>query len=152
MGWCLWILRCRCTTTRLLPTTKVSRQTGGETEPALVQTGNEPDNPYFWAGHNMLTAFITWDAHCFEDGIAISESAAQRMAAEFLQLLAELRAEDKAIWMTTHDIFRAKEIAHRVGIMVEGRLVQLLTREELEQQDLEALYVQYVSQATEQAA
>ena len=57
-----------------------SRQTGGETEPALVQTGNEPDNPYFWAGHNMLTAFITWDAHCFEDGIAISESAAQRMA------------------------------------------------------------------------
>ena len=51
-----------------------------------------------------------------------------------------------------HDIFRAKGIADRVGIMVSGRLVQLLTREELEQQDLEALYVQYVSQPTEQAA
>ena len=71
---------------------------------------------------------------------------------EFLQLLEELRAEDKAIWMTTHDIFRAKGIADRVGIMVAGRLVQLLTRGELEQQDLEALYVQYVSQPTEQAA
>ena len=75
-----------------------------------------------------------------------------KSAAEFLQLLAELRAEDKAIWMTTHDIFRAKEIADRVGIMVEGRLVQLLTRAELEEHDLEALYVQYVSQPTEQVA
>lgn len=59
---------------------QLNRRTGGETEPALVQTGCEPDNPYFWAGHNMLTAFITWDGHCFEDGIVISESAAQRMA------------------------------------------------------------------------
>ena len=75
-----------------------------------------------------------------------------KSGAEFLQLLADLRAEGKAIWMTTHDIFRAKGIANRVGIMVSGRLVQLLTREELEHQDLEALYVQYVSQPTEQAA
>ena len=71
---------------------------------------------------------------------------------EFLQLLTDLRTEGKAIWMTTHDIFRARGIADRVGIMVSGRLVQLLTRGELEQQDLEALYVQYVSQPTEQAA
>ncbi len=75
-----------------------------------------------------------------------------KSGAEFLQLLAELRAEGKAIWMTTHDIFRAKEIADRVGIMVAGTLVQLLTRAELEEQDLEALYVQYVSQPSEQAA
>ena len=75
-----------------------------------------------------------------------------KSGAEFLHLLAELRAEGKAIWMTTHDIFRAKEIADRVGIMVAGRLVRVLTREELQQQDLEAIYVQYVSQPTEQAA
>ena len=74
-----------------------------------------------------------------------------KSGAEFLQLLNELRAENKAIWMTTHDIFRAKEIADRVGIMVAGTLVQLLTREELQQQDLEALYVQYVSQVTEES-
>ena len=75
-----------------------------------------------------------------------------KSGAEFLQLLADLRTEGKAIWMTTHDIFRAKGIADRVGIMVSGRLVQLLTRKDLEQQDLEALYVQYVSQPIEQAA
>lgn len=69
-----------------------------------------------------------------------------KSGAEFLNLLAELRTEGKAIWMTTHDIFRAKEIADRVGIMAGGQLVRLLTREELEQEDLEKLYVSYVSQ------
>ena len=74
-----------------------------------------------------------------------------KSGAEFLQLLAELRGEGKAIWMTTHDIFRAKEIADRVGIMVEGYLVKILTREELEHEDLEQLYVQYVSQVDQAA-
>ncbi|MEW6752358.1 MAG: ABC transporter ATP-binding protein [Candidatus Latescibacterota bacterium] len=69
-----------------------------------------------------------------------------KSGAEFLQLLAELRAENKAIWMTTHDIFRAKEISDRVGIMVSGRLLKVLTRQELEQEDLEELYLRYVSQ------
>ncbi len=69
-----------------------------------------------------------------------------KSGAEFLQLLAELRVEGKAIWMTTHDIFRAKEVADRVGIMSGGQLVRLLTREELEREDLETLYVSYVSQ------
>ena len=71
--------------------------------------------------------------------------------AEFLTLLAQLRREGKAIWMTTHDIFRAKEIADRVGIMVSGRLVKVLTRGELEQEDLEKLYVEYVSQLDQAA-
>ena len=75
-----------------------------------------------------------------------------KSAAEFLQLLAELRQEDKAIWMTTHDIFRAKAIADRVGIMVEGRLVHIFTRAELEQEDLEKIYVEYVSQPAQDAA
>ena len=74
-----------------------------------------------------------------------------KSGAEFLQLLAELRGEEKAIWMTTHDIFRAKEIADRVGIMVEGRLVKILTREELEEEDLETLYVEYVSRVDQAA-
>ena len=75
-----------------------------------------------------------------------------KSGAEFLQLLSELREENKAIWMTTHDIFRAKQIADRVGIMVEGNLVKIFTREELEQEDLESIYVEYVSQPAEQAA
>jgi ABC-2 type transport system ATP-binding protein len=75
-----------------------------------------------------------------------------KSGAEFLQLLAELRAEGKAVWMTTHDIFRAKEVADRIGIMVQGKLVKVLGREELVQANLEQLYVQYVSQVVRSAA
>ena len=49
--------------------------------------------------------------------------------------------------MTTHDIFRAKEIADRVGMMVQGDLVGLLTREEMAEADLERLYIEYVEKA-----
>ena len=48
--------------------------------------------------------------------------------ADFLNLLRELKAEGKAIFMSTHDIFRAKEIADRIGILVEGNLERELTR------------------------
>jgi hypothetical protein len=47
-------------------------------EPALVQTGNEPDAPNLWAGRNLLTAFVSWGADTFAEGIVISQSAAQR--------------------------------------------------------------------------
>ena len=67
-------------------------------------------------------------------------------------MLSELRGENKAIWMTTHDIFRAKAIADRVGIMTEGNLVKIFTREELEQEDLERIYVDYVTHEAEAAA
>src|SRR5665647_2049731 len=46
-----------------------------------------------------------------------------KAAAEFLEIMTELRSEGKAVLMSTHDIFRAKEIGDRVGIMREGRLV-----------------------------
>jgi hypothetical protein len=75
-----------------------------------------------------------------------------KSGAQFLQLLAELRAENKAIWMTTHDIFRAKAVADRVGIMSEGSLVKILTREELEEADLEKIYIDYVSRPANQVA
>ena len=75
-----------------------------------------------------------------------------KSGAEFLQLLSELRAENKAIWMTTHDIFRAKAVADRVGIMTEGHLVKILSREELEEADLEKIYIDYVSRPADLAA
>ena len=75
-----------------------------------------------------------------------------KSGAEFLELLSQLRSENKAIWMTTHDIFRAKAIADRIGIMADGYLVKVFTREELEQEDLEKVYVEYVSQAAETRA
>ena len=67
-----------------------------------------------------------------------------RGGAEFLELLRGLRAEEKAIFMSTHDIFRAKQIADRLGIMTTGNLVTVLDRGEIEKADLEKLYFQYV--------
>jgi len=48
-------------------------------EPALVQTGFEPDTPDFWCGRNLLTAFISWGGDTIEDGIVLSESCAARL-------------------------------------------------------------------------
>jgi ABC-2 type transport system ATP-binding protein len=66
---------------------------------------------------------------------------------EFLQLLRELRGEGRAVFMTTHDIFRAREIADRIGIMVSGRLVHVLAAEEIAEADLVQLYTHYIEQA-----
>ena len=64
--------------------------------------------------------------------------------AGFLRLLNDLRDEGKAIFMTTHDIFRAKAIADRVGIMSQGRLVKIISKEEAAQANLEQLYMEYI--------
>ena len=70
-----------------------------------------------------------------------------KAGAEFMALLHQLRGEGRAILMSTHDIFRAKEAADRLGIMKEGRLVAVLTREELAHADLERLYLEYMEAA-----
>jgi ABC-2 type transport system ATP-binding protein len=63
---------------------------------------------------------------------------------EFMKLLQSLRDEGKAILMSTHDIFRAKESSDVVGIMNHGKLVMQKTAAELAGQDLERLYLQYI--------
>ena len=70
-----------------------------------------------------------------------------KAAAEFIKILKSLREEGKSILMCTHDIFRAKDIADRVGIMKEGRLVMLRTREEFLEDDLEKIYLDYMQEA-----
>jgi ABC-2 type transport system ATP-binding protein len=67
-----------------------------------------------------------------------------KAAAEFVELLLALKREGKAILMSTHDIFRAKEIADVVGIMKEGVLIMEKSKEELEAEDLEKLYLKYM--------
>lgn len=49
-------------------------------EPALVQTGVEPDAPDFWCGRNLLTAYIAWEGDTYEDGIVLSASCARRLS------------------------------------------------------------------------
>lgn len=70
-----------------------------------------------------------------------------KAAAEFMNILKKLRNEGKSILMCTHDIFRAKEIADKVGIMKEGCLVMLRNRKQLEKDDLEKIYLDYMQQA-----
>ncbi len=66
-------------------------------------------------------------------------------AYEFQRLLESLRNEGKAILMSTHDIFRAKETADTVGIMNRGKLVMQRSSKELAGEDLERLYMQYMA-------
>jgi ABC-2 type transport system ATP-binding protein len=69
-----------------------------------------------------------------------------KAAAEFINILRELREQKKAILICTHDIFRAKEIADRVGIMNEGRLVMVKNRDEFLHENLEKVYLDYMQE------
>lgn len=64
---------------------------------------------------------------------------------EFIRLLSDLRSEGKAILMSTHDIFRAKDVADTIGIMNQGVLVMERSAKDLEGENLENLYVQYMA-------
>lgn len=62
-------------------------------------------------------------------------------AQEFLDLLRRFRERGKVILVMIHDIFRAKIIADRVGIMKQGRLVAIRKRQKFKHADLEEIYM-----------
>lgn len=66
-------------------------------------------------------------------------------AADLMNLLKRLRDEGKGILMPTHDIFRTRETADRVGILKQGRKIAEFTREELAHEDLERIYLDYMA-------
>ncbi len=63
---------------------------------------------------------------------------------EFSEILKELSQNGTAILMATHDIFRAKEVAHRIGIMKQGNLVSVIHTDTITANELEQLYLQTV--------
>lgn len=69
-----------------------------------------------------------------------------KSAAELMNILLELRAEGKSILLCTHDLFRARGVADRIGIMKEGRLVMVRHREEFLNDDLERIYLEYMQE------
>ena len=65
---------------------------------------------------------------------------------EFTEILVQMRDSGKSVFMSTHDIFRAKLIADRIGFMRRGHLVMLKTVQDLAQEDLTDLYIQYMEE------
>jgi len=62
-------------------------------------------------------------------------------AADFMALLGAMRGDGRAILMSTHDVFRARDYADRVAILRGGRLVALVGRDELRREDPAAIYL-----------
>lgn len=67
-----------------------------------------------------------------------------RASYEFSRLLEKLREQGLAILMATHDIFRALDVATRVGIMVGGVLEKEIETGQVAPAELEAMYLEIV--------
>lgn len=52
-----------------------------------------------------------------------------------------------AVLMATHDLFNAKQVADRIGIMKHGRLVAEVVAADIEHPELEALYLEHARAA-----
>jgi ABC-2 type transport system ATP-binding protein len=63
---------------------------------------------------------------------------------EFSQIIQSLAANGTAILMATHDIFRAREVASRIGIMKEGNLESVIDASMISANELESLYLKTV--------
>lgn len=63
---------------------------------------------------------------------------------ELSSLLKKLAAEGATILMASHDIFRVREVCHRIGILKKGSLVKELKSEEVSANELESLYLEYM--------
>ncbi|MEM9821487.1 MAG: ABC transporter ATP-binding protein [Bacteroidota bacterium] len=63
---------------------------------------------------------------------------------ELSALLKQLAAKGATILMASHDIFRVREVCHRIGILKKGTLVKELRSEEVSANELESLYLQYM--------
>ena len=64
---------------------------------------------------------------------------------DFSQLLLELKNDGVAVLMATHDIFRAKDVANRIGIMKDGKLMNVLDNSgHLQAKEIEEIYLQTI--------
>jgi len=63
---------------------------------------------------------------------------------EFSRIIRKLAADGVAVLMATHDLFRAREDATRVGILREGTLAGEFATSDLQHVDLERLYLEHL--------
>ena len=102
-----------------------------------------------WLGaqHNLL---IGADYYQIRDR-SVTEGATLDPAAanDLVEVLRETAAGGTALLISTHDIFRAKDAATLIGIMRQGRMVDLIDPASLSGQELDKLYLTHM---TERAA
>jgi ABC-2 type transport system ATP-binding protein len=67
-------------------------------------------------------------------------------ANDLVAVLRETAAEGAALLVSTHDIFRAKEVATRIGIMRHGKLVDMVEPAALSATELEQLYLTHMAE------
>lgn len=69
-----------------------------------------------------------------------------KAANDLVAVLRKLAGEGTAMLVSTHDIFRAKELADHIGIMAHGRLLEKLDAQSLSAVDLEQLYLRHMAE------
>jgi ABC-2 type transport system ATP-binding protein len=67
-------------------------------------------------------------------------------ANDLVTVLRETAGGGAALLVSTHDIFRAKEVASRIGIMRHGRLVDMVDPAKLTAAELEQLYLTHMAE------
>ena len=67
-----------------------------------------------------------------------------KAANELCQLLRELSEGGVAVLMATHDLFRAKEVGHRLGIMKRGRLLDEIDASAVDHSEIERIYLEHM--------
>lgn len=69
-----------------------------------------------------------------------------KAANDLVAVLRRVAADGVALLVSTHDIFRAKEVADWVGIMAHGRMVDRRRAADLSAAELESLYLQHMAE------
>lgn len=63
-------------------------------------------------------------------------------SAEFHELVVRQRDAGAAVLMVTHDLFRAREVGTRIGVMREGRLRRMIEARDITASELEGVYLE----------
>jgi ABC-2 type transport system ATP-binding protein len=67
-------------------------------------------------------------------------------ANDLVAVLKDTAAAGTALLISTHDIFRAKDVATRIGIMRHGRMVEMVDPAQLSGPELEQLYLTHMAE------
>ncbi len=122
-----------------------------ELEAFLTKTGLQLD-----AQHKRLSSYSKGMRQKVGIAVALAKNAEvifmdeptsgldPKATAEFTKICKELAKMGKVIFMATHDIFNAVELATTIGIMKEGTLVQQIKASEINAGELNQLYLETI--------